>query len=223
VHGTCYVPVSLPKEKQGKQQLPTTFKGICLQCIETNHLDIRNSGNMAKRYIFGGKVTVRPWIERALQKDFPPIRIIEAEESSESSDTSEDEMQETARETDVEMKNSLPSTAARDMNTENASIAEEQPMDIEDQDGYSDDDTVPQSTKDSTNGKSGMHQSHSTAPSTLQSENQQIYLDLHLIVPETPKEEGPPEVIATLRKRLLEFMKEVQELEPSFKLHTINP
>jgi hypothetical protein len=48
-------------------------------------------------------------------------------------------------------------------------------------------------------------------------------MDLHLIVPETPQEEGPPEVIATLRKRLLEFMKEVQELEPSFKLHTINP
>jgi hypothetical protein len=132
-------------------------------------------------------------------------------------------MQEIARETDVEMKDSLPSTAARDINTENASTAEEQSMDIEGQDGYSDDDTVPQSTKDSTNGKSGTHQSHSTAPSTLQSENQQIYMDLHLIVPETPKDEGPPEVIATLRKQLLEFMKEVQELEPSFKLHTINP
>jgi hypothetical protein len=132
-------------------------------------------------------------------------------------------MQETARETDVEMKDSLPSTAARDMNTENASIEEEQSMDIEGQEGYWDDDTVLESTQDSTNGKSGTHQSHSTASSTLQSQNQQIYMDLHLNVPETPKEKGPPEVIATLRKRLLEFMKDVQEMEPSFKLHTINP
>jgi hypothetical protein len=46
-----------------------------------------------------------PWIERALQKDFPPIRIIAAEESSESSETIEEEMQETARET--EKKNSI--------------------------------------------------------------------------------------------------------------------
>jgi hypothetical protein len=37
---------------------------------------------MAKRHIYGGKETVRPWVERALQKDFPPIRIIAAEESS---------------------------------------------------------------------------------------------------------------------------------------------
>jgi hypothetical protein len=48
---------------------------------------------MTERDIYGGKETVRPWIERALQKDFPPIRIIEAE----SSETSEEEIQETAR------------------------------------------------------------------------------------------------------------------------------
>jgi hypothetical protein len=150
-------------------------------------------------------------------------QFVEVEESRDSKETSEDEMQETARETDVEMKDSLTSAAARDTNMENASIAEEQSMDIEGQDGYSDDDTVPQSTKDSTNGKSRMHQSHSTAPSTLQSENQQIYMDLHLIVPENPKEKGPPEVIAMLKRRILEFMKHMQELEPCFKLHTINP
>jgi hypothetical protein len=46
---------------------------------------------MAKRHIYGGKETVRQWVERALQKDFPPIRIIEAEESSESRETSEEE------------------------------------------------------------------------------------------------------------------------------------
>jgi hypothetical protein len=167
---------------------------------------------MAKRRIFGGKAMVRPWVERALRKeDLPSILIIEAEESSDSKETSKEEMQETARETDVEMKDSLPSTAARDTNTENASIEEEQSMDIEGQEGYSDDDTVPQSTKDSTNGKSMTHQSHSTPP-----ENQQIYMDLHLNVPETPKEKGPPEVIATLKRRLLEFMKDVQEMEPSF-------
>jgi 4-alpha-glucanotransferase len=176
---------------------------------------------MAKRHIFGGKATVPPWVKRVLRKEgIPSIRIVEVEESSDSKETSEEEMQETARETDVEMKDSLPSTAARDTNTENASIEEEQSMDIEGQEGYSVDDTVPQSTKDSTNGKSMTHQSHSTArPSTLQSENQQIYMDLHLNVPETPKEKGPPEVIATLKRRLLEFMKDMQEMVPSFELH----
>jgi hypothetical protein len=87
-----------------ERQLPTTFQGICLQCIETNHLDVRNSGNLAKRFIFGNKSTVRPWVDRALRQDFPPIRIVEVEESSDSSETREEEMQETARATDVEMK-----------------------------------------------------------------------------------------------------------------------
>jgi hypothetical protein len=179
---------------------------------------------MAKRHIFGGKAMVRSWVKRVLLKEgLPPIQIVEVEESSDPKDTSKKEMQETARETDVEMKDSLPSTAARDMNTENALIQEEQSMDIEGQVRYSDDDTVPQSTKDSTNGKSMTHQSHSTAPSTLQSENQQIYMDLYLNVPETPNEKGPPEVIATLKRRLLEFTKDVQEMKLSFKLHTINP
>jgi hypothetical protein len=63
--------------------------------------------NAAKRNIFGGKATVRLWIERALQKDFPPIQIVEAEESSDSSETSEEEMQETTKETDVEMKDNI--------------------------------------------------------------------------------------------------------------------
>jgi hypothetical protein len=48
-------------------------------------------------------------------------------------------------------------------------------------------------------------------------------MDLHLNVPETPKEMGPPKVIVTLKKRLLQFMTDVQEMVPSFKLHTINP
>jgi hypothetical protein len=110
-----------------------------------NRLEIQNSGNMAKRHIFGGKATVRPWVERILLKeDLQPIQIVEVEESSDPEETSEKEMQGTSRETDVEMKDSLPSTAARDMNTENASIEEEQSMDIEGQVGYSDDDTVPQ-------------------------------------------------------------------------------
>jgi hypothetical protein len=95
--------------------------------------------------------------------------------------------------------------AAQDTTMENESKEEEQSMDIEDQEGYSDDDTVPQSTKDITNGKSMTHRSHSTVPSTLQSENQ------------------PPEVIAMLKKQLLQFMTDVQEMVPSFKLHAINP
>jgi hypothetical protein len=79
VHGTCHVPVSLPKDLKGARQLPTSFQGICLQCIETNQLEIRMKANVARRNIFGGKAMVPPRIERALQKDFPPIQIIEVE------------------------------------------------------------------------------------------------------------------------------------------------
>jgi hypothetical protein len=96
---------------------------------------------------------------------------------------------------------------------ENEIKKEDLSMEIEDREGNADDDTVPQSTKDSTNGKSTTHQSFSTAPSTLHSENQQIYMDLHLNVPETPKDKRPPEVIVTQRKRLLQFMTDVQGME----------
>jgi hypothetical protein len=128
---------------------------------------------MAKRHIFGNKSTVRPWVDRALRQDFPPIRIVEVEESSDSSETSKEEMQETTRATDVEMKDSSPSMAARDTNMENESKEEEQSMDIEGQEGYSDDDTVPQWTKDSTNGKSMTHQSTAQhrAPSNQRTSN----------------------------------------------------
>jgi hypothetical protein len=50
-------------------------------------------------------------------------------------------MQETARETDAEIKYSSPSMASRDTNMENETKEEEQSMDIEDQEGCSDDDT----------------------------------------------------------------------------------
>jgi hypothetical protein len=49
---------------------------------------------------------------------------------------------------------------------ENEIKKEDLSMEIEDREGNADDDTVPQSTKDSTNGKSTTHQSFSTAPST---------------------------------------------------------
>jgi hypothetical protein len=211
---------------KGVRQLPTSFQQICLQCIETNRFNIQNRGNLAKRYIFGGISTVRPWVERALQKDFPPIKIVEeGEERSDPDETrrNEEKTQETPKEIDVEMADTHPSTATRDKSMDNEEGEDDQFMELEGQEGHSDDDTVPQLTKNSTNGKSATHQSHSTAPSTLQSENQQIHVDLHLNVPETPKEKGPPEVIVTLRKRLLQFMTDVQGMVPSFKLHTINP
>jgi hypothetical protein len=134
--------------------------------------------NAAKRNIIGGKATVCPWIERALQKYFPPIQVFQVEESSDSSEASKEEMQETMKETDVETEETHPSTATRDTSMEeNESKEEDQFMETEDQEGNSDDDTVPKLTKDSTSGKSTMHQSHSTAPSTLlQSENKQIYM-----------------------------------------------
>jgi hypothetical protein len=68
-----------------------------------------------------------------------------------------------------------------------------------------------------------MHQGHTTDRSSLQPENTQIYIDLHLNVPHTPDDKGPTALIATLQKRLLKFIKDVQGVEASFKLHTINP
>jgi hypothetical protein len=53
------VPVTLPKEIRGARQLPTSFQGICLQCIKTN---------AAKGNIFGVKATVRPWIEESSER-----------------------------------------------------------------------------------------------------------------------------------------------------------
>jgi hypothetical protein len=110
---------------------------------------------------------------------------------------------------------------------ENASNGEEQNSeDTSYDEENSDDDTVVQSTKDGDSGKSKKKPEHTAAGSGLQAENKQIYMDLHLIVPHTPKDNGPPKVIATLRKCLLKFVKDVQGIqgvEASFKLHTINP
>jgi hypothetical protein len=75
----------------------------------------------------------------------------------------------------------------------------------------------------STSSKSTMHQRHTMARSSLQSKKKQIYVDLHLNVPHTPNDKGPTKVIATLRKHLLKFVKGIQGVEASFKLHTINP
>jgi hypothetical protein len=121
------------------------------------------------------------------------------------------------------MTDPQPPTATQDTDMENASNGEEQPSEDKSHEGNSDEDTAVQSTKDGHSGKSKMNQEHTAAGSCLQSENKQIYMDLHLNVPATPKDKGPPEVIATLQKRLLKFIIDVQGVRASFKLHTINP
>jgi hypothetical protein len=187
-----------------------------------NNLTVQKKGNAAKRNIFGGHLTVRSWSGRAIQKDFPKIRIVEAEKESDPKESSKKETQGTTEGQDVETEDAHPPTVTQDVDMENESNGNDQSTGEENQEGNSDDDKVFQLTKHSARGKSTMHQSHTMAHS-LQSENKQIYMDLHLKIPTTSKDKGPTNVIAMLRKQLLKFVKDVQGAEASFKLHTSNP
>jgi hypothetical protein len=63
----------------------------------------------------------------------------------------------------------------------NASNGDKQNSEDKSHEGNSDDDIVVQSTKDGDSGKSKKKPEHTAAGSSLQSENKQIYMDLHLM------------------------------------------
>ena len=50
-----------------------------------------------------------------------------------------------------------------------------------------------------------------------------IYVDIHLNLPKTKDDGGILDMIATLSSRLEDWLKEIQGLDGSFKLHTVDP
>jgi hypothetical protein len=128
-----------------------------------NHLTVRDKGNVAKRYAYGGHhLPARSWIERTIQNNYPKIRIEAAEKESDSDASSKEKNQGTTEVQDVEMETPHPLMATQDTHMENASNGDEQPSKDKSQEGNSDNNTVVQSTKDDDSGKSKMYQEHTT-------------------------------------------------------------
>ena len=57
----------------------------------------------------------------------------------------------------------------------------------------------------------------------MELEESPIYMDVHLNIPPTQENSGPMAAIETLTARLLSWTQGIQELDNSFKLHTVDP
>ena len=58
---------------------------------------------------------------------------------------------------------------------------------------------------------------------SVQMEDNLLYMDLHLNVPATSDKSSPIALIATLSTQLEGWLKGMQEMDETFKLHTVNP
>ena len=56
----------------------------------------------------------------------------------------------------------------------------------------------------------------------MQLEDDPIFMDVHINIPPTKENTGPMSVIATMSSRLLKWVQGIQEMDNSFKLHTVN-
>ena len=72
--------------------------------------------------------------------------------------------------------------------------------------------------------KTGQDNNNSTPKDNeVQLENKPIYMDLHLNIPETKENTGPMAAIETLSKTLHNWLQGIQEMDDSFKLHSVDP
>ena len=182
---------------------------ICNACVK--------EGDMEK-FIKNEEISLANFaVNKYLRPSYPKINLMIPEEpdfssgsESESGAKAKDDNQESGRQMDEKQD-------AMDIDQDQK---KEEKMEIDDDDDANDD---GKSAVTATKSNSQSNEKEVPKEIIAQIEETPLYMDVHLNVPKTKDDGGILDMIATLSSRLEAWLKEIQGLDGSFKLHTVDP
>ena len=187
------------------------------------------------KFVSNGELSLRHYvINKYLRPQYPKIELVMLEEedvTSESDSGSDDEDNEEDNKDKMDIDDEKGNTK-ESKETEANKHKENDEMEVDD--SKKDEKPTEQSTKERTdnsdeesvlasNKTRNNNKDSSPKDNEVQLEDNPIYMDLHLNIPETKENTGPMAAIETLSKKLHNWLQGLQEMDGSFKLHSVDP
>ena len=234
MHGDCGVEL---KATERNKIVSTSHRAICLTCIDRIQagrlLKLDQASNT--HFISLGQHKVF----KLIRKDYPPIQLIDPvllSSSDDSSSNSSNSSKSSDHPSDIEIvdkptkapkapakkhqTNSTTSNKTKPKPNNQKKHQKEVPDEIDIEDNIEDDDTTPDdATVDAGNSKATPLSSTPKNASTTISKK---YMDVQIRIDKI-KTTKPIDAINACRDRCKTWLEEIQQIEPSFKLHPVDP